>query len=128
MELLILLGLAIIIAGVRYEIRAVRAVRRRRRTLAARAAARALGLAAPAATLAALLAVTGCTKAGATKPDLPSSTLVKPTIVYVDRDRYVPIRSDLVKPEAIAEGPLSQCPIVAADPGARATICSHGFL
>ncbi|HET7655746.1 MAG TPA: hypothetical protein VFK18_01965 [Luteimonas sp.] len=50
-----------------------------------------------------------------TKPDLPGEVLVKPTIVYVDRYVYVPIKAELTRTEPIAEGPLSQCPAVAAD-------------
>lgn len=115
MELLVLLGLAVIVAGIRHEIRAARARRRRARALASRAAtARHQGPVVVVATLIAL-ALCGCNKVGATKPDLPPSTLVKPTVVYVDRYVYVPIRSDLLKTEPVAEGPLAQCPIVAAD-------------
>jgi hypothetical protein len=115
MELLIVLGLAFIVAAVRHEIRAWRVARRRRRAQGARASAQVSAPAVVVTTLLAMLVLAGCNKAGTVKPDLPDSTLVRPTIVYVDRDRYVPIRADLVKPEPVAEGPLSQCPLVARD-------------
>lgn len=53
----------------------------------------------------------GC-KAAPVKADLPRN-LIKPTIVYVDRYVYVPIKSALTEEQPIAEGPLDQCPIVA---------------
>jgi hypothetical protein len=58
-----------------------------------------------------VLLLTGCP--GQTKADLPKDTVVKPTIVYVDRDVYVPIKSELTREQPIADGPLDQCPIVA---------------
>lgn len=64
--------------------------------------------------LLALALLAGCVGKTA-KPDLPGEVLVKPTIVYVDRYVYVPIRAELTRTEPIAEGPLSQCPAVAAD-------------
>lgn len=60
---------------------------------------------------AALLALTACH--GAVKPDLPH-TIIQPSIVYVDRYVYVPIKAALTQQQPIAEGPLSQCPDVAA--------------
>lgn len=63
--------------------------------------------------LIAIAVLAGCAGKGA-KPDLPGEMLVKPTIVYVDRYVYVPIRSELTRTAQIAEGPLSQCPVVAA--------------
>lgn len=49
------------------------------------------------------------------RPDLPDAAMVaKPTLVYVDRYVYVPIDPDLTREELIAEGPLSQCPDIAA--------------
>ncbi len=62
----------------------------------------------------------GCANKAA-KPDLPGEVLVKPTIVYVDRYVYVPIKAELTRTEPIAEGPLSQCPAVAADRKAALT-------
>lgn len=56
--------------------------------------------------------LTGCP--GTVKPDLPTSTVVKPSIVYVDRYVYVPIKGELTIEQPIAEGPLSQCPDVGA--------------
>lgn len=51
----------------------------------------------------------------ALKPDLPGAGMVvKPEIVYVDHDIYVPIKPELTREEPIAEGPLSQCPDVGA--------------
>ena len=63
------------------------------------------------ATMVALLA--GCP--GMVKPDLPTATVVKPSIVYVDRYIYVPIKKELTRKQPIAEGPLSECPLVARD-------------
>ena len=64
--------------------------------------------------LIALVALTACGRKGMVKPDLPDATPVAPTIVYVDRVRYVAVPKNLVEEEPIAEGPLSQCPDVAA--------------
>lgn len=113
MEIFILLGILTILAGVRYELRAWRTVRRRRRTLAARtAAARAVVAPVVVAVLFALLA--GCGRKDV-KPNLPDAgTVVAPKVVYVDRYVYVRIKSELTQEEPIAEGPLSQCPAVAA--------------
>lgn len=62
----------------------------------------------------ATLLLAGCNRHDV-KPDLPGAgTVVKPQIVYVDRYVYVSIKDDLTQEEPIAEGPLSQCPIVAA--------------
>lgn len=62
----------------------------------------------------ALVALTACGKKSLVKPDLPDATPVAPTIVYVDRVRYVHVPKALVEEQPIAEGPLSQCPDVAA--------------
>jgi hypothetical protein len=49
------------------------------------------------------------------KPDLPTAaTIVQPRVIYVDRVRYVAIKSELTIEQPIAEGPLSQCPDVGA--------------
>ena len=63
---------------------------------------------------AAVAIAAGCAKRGMVKPDLPDATPVAPTIVYVDRVRYVAVPKNLVEEEPIAEGPLSMCPDVAA--------------
>lgn len=60
----------------------------------------------------ALLALTGC---HGTRPDLPAGTVVKPELVQVNREIYVRVPAELTDPLPIAEGPLSQCPAVAAD-------------
>lgn len=61
----------------------------------------------------ALLVLTACNRHDR-KPDLPTAdTIVQPTIVYVDRVRYVQIKPELTQEQPIAEGPLSQCPVVA---------------
>lgn len=113
MEIFILLGSLVILAGIRYELRAWRTVRRRRRLLAARASARAVAAPLAVAVLFALLA--GCGRKDV-KPNLPGAgTVVAPKVVYVDRYVYVRIKSELTQAEPIAEGPLSQCPAVAAD-------------
>lgn len=49
------------------------------------------------------------------KPDLPPSCPVAVAeVTVVERRVYVPIERALTQREPIAEGPLSQCPIVAA--------------
>jgi predicted small lipoprotein YifL len=64
--------------------------------------------------LALVVLLAGCGRKHVVKQDLPDSTPVAPTIVYVDRVRYVPVPKRLVEELPIAEGPLSQCPDVAA--------------
>lgn len=59
-------------------------------------------------------AVSGCNSKGELKPDLPGSTPVAPRIFYVDRVRYVQVPANLTQELPIAEGPLAQCPDVAA--------------
>lgn len=64
--------------------------------------------------IAAALLLAACHR-GSLKPDLPGpGTVVKPEIVYVDRYIYVDIPAALTEELPIAEGPLSQCPDVAA--------------
>lgn len=58
--------------------------------------------------------LTACGQKRLVKPDLPDATPIAPTIVYVDRVRYVAVPKTLVEEQPIAEGPLSQCPDVAA--------------
>lgn len=41
-------------------------------------------------------------------------TVVEPRIVYVDRTVYVEVPPDFTDQHPIAEGPLAQCPVVAA--------------
>lgn len=69
----------------------------------------------PAIAIAALLAatLTGCPRN--TKPDLPGGTVVMPKVVTVTREVYVRVPAELTDALPIAEGPLSQCPMVAAD-------------
>lgn len=68
--------------------------------------------------LVALVLLAGCNKA--VKPDLPGAgTIVKPEIVIVPRNIYVPIPGELTQEQPIAEGPLAQCPAVAADRKAK---------
>lgn len=61
-----------------------------------------------------LLALAACRKD--VQPDLPPSC---PTAVaevtVVERRVYVPIERSLTQRERIAEGPLAQCPMVAAE-------------
>ena len=73
--------------------------------------------------LAVAAAVTGCTQAPV-KPDLPPATVIKPQIVYVDRYVYVPIKEPLTDPHSIAEGPLAECPAVAAARKAELVKCN----
>lgn len=48
--------------------------------------------------------------------DLPPACPVgSPAVQIVERRIYVGISSELTAPEPIAEGPLSECPIVAAE-------------
>ena len=49
------------------------------------------------------------------KPDLPGSVVVKPVPVQVKVREYVRVPDALTDPLPIAEGPLSQCPMVAAE-------------
>lgn len=61
-----------------------------------------------------VLAFAGCSKQ-VRKPDLPPvGAVVVPEVVTVVRERYVRIRPELTAQHPIAEGPLSQCPDVAA--------------
>ncbi len=61
-----------------------------------------------------LLATTACRKD--TKPDLPPSCPVAVSeVTVVERRVYVPVEPVLTRPEPIAEGPLAQCPMVAAE-------------
>lgn len=61
-----------------------------------------------------VLLMTGC--AGkTTKPDVPRGIIVKPKLVEVVRTEYVRVPAELTDPLPIAEGPLSLCPLVAAD-------------
>jgi hypothetical protein len=56
---------------------------------------------------------TGCARD--TKPDVPHGVIVKPKVVTVTRTEYVRVPAELTDPLPIAEGPLSQCPMVAAE-------------
>ena len=69
----------------------------------------------PAIAIAALLviALAGCDRLR--KPDLPGGTTVMPKVVTVTREVYVRVPAELTDALPIAEGPLSQCPMVAAD-------------
>lgn len=68
----------------------------------------------------ALALLTGC-PGKARKPDLPGSTVVKPTAVLVEREVYVAIPANLTQERPIAEGPLERCWFVAADRKAELT-------
>lgn len=60
-----------------------------------------------------MVAAAGCRKD--IKPDLPDGPAVAPTIVYVDRVRYVAIPANLTAEQPIAEGALTVCPDVASE-------------
>lgn len=61
-----------------------------------------------------MLAAAGC--AGkTTKPDIPRGIIVQPKVVTVTRTEYVRVPAELTDPLPIAEGSLSQCPMVAAE-------------
>lgn len=49
------------------------------------------------------------------KPELPGNVIVKPELVTVERKVYVQVPAELTDPLPVAEGPLSLCPLVAAD-------------
>lgn len=68
----------------------------------------ALGLA-----LIALLAA--CGRTAGVKPDVPRGVIVQPKVVTVTREVHVRVPAELTDPLPIAEGPLSQCPMVAAE-------------
>lgn len=59
------------------------------------------------------LLATGCGRKDI-KPDLPTGVVIKPQAVTVTRTVYVTVPAELTDPLPIAEGPLSQCPDVAA--------------
>lgn len=61
----------------------------------------------------ALLVLTGCPRQ-ARKPDLPTGVIVKPHAIPVTRTEYVNVPEEYTDPLPIAEGPLAQCPDVAA--------------
>lgn len=54
------------------------------------------------------------TACGNTRPDVPRGVIVTPKVVEVVRTEYVRVPAELTDPLPIAEGPLSQCPAVAA--------------
>lgn len=60
-----------------------------------------------------VIALAGCNRVR--KPDLPGGVIVKPQVVTVTREVYVRVPAELTDPLPIAEGPLAQCPMVAAD-------------
>lgn len=63
--------------------------------------------------LLATVALAACQRGGH-KPDLPEGPAVLPEAITVERVRYVSIPAHLTQEQPIAEGPLSQCPDVAA--------------
>lgn len=60
-----------------------------------------------------VIALAGCDRMR--KPDLPGGVIVKPQVVTITREVYVRVPAELTDPLPIAEGPLAQCPMVAAD-------------
>lgn len=60
-----------------------------------------------------VLALTGC-PGKLRKPELPQCA-VAPELQVVERHVYVPLPKRLTTPEPIAEGPLSECPMVARE-------------
>lgn len=60
-----------------------------------------------------ILLAAGCRKD--TRPDIPRGIVVQPKVVTVTRTEYVRVPAELTDPLPVAEGPLSQCPMVAAD-------------
>lgn len=61
-----------------------------------------------------VLLVAGCA-GNTTKPDIPRGVIVQPKVVEVVRTEYVRVPAELTDPLPVAEGPLSQCPLVAAE-------------
>jgi hypothetical protein len=61
-----------------------------------------------------VLLVAGCAGKAA-KPDVPRGVIVQPKVVEVVRTEYVRVPAELTDPLPVAEGPLSQCPLVAAE-------------
>lgn len=61
-----------------------------------------------------VLLLAGCAGKG-TKPDIPRGIIVQPKVVEVVRKEYVNVPPTYTDPLPIAEGPLSQCPVVAAE-------------
>lgn len=61
-----------------------------------------------------IVLVAGCAGKN-TKPDVPRGVIVQPKLVEVVRTEYVRVPAELTDPLPIAEGPLSQCPLVAAE-------------
>lgn len=68
---------------------------------------------APVIALLLCLCLTGCH--GLRKPNLPGGVIVKPQVVTITREVYVRVPAELTDQLPIAEGPLSQCPMVAAE-------------
>ncbi|MEN1942660.1 hypothetical protein WCE55_02210 [Luteimonas sp. MJ293] len=66
--------------------------------------------------LAAVALVPACKTNTGHVADLPPACLIgTPEVQIVERRIYVGISSEFTTPEPIAEGPLSECPAVAAD-------------
>ena len=61
-----------------------------------------------------VLLTAGCAGKG-TKPDVARGVIVQPKLVEVVREVYVRVPAELTDPLPIAEGPLSLCPMVAAE-------------
>lgn len=70
----------------------------------------------------ALLAACATTPPGPVLPD--GQTAVQPVVRVIERYVYVPITPDLTGLEPVAEGPLSQCPQVAAQRRAALEKCN----
>lgn len=69
-------------------------------------------------------ALAACGK-GNVKPDLPDpGTAVRPEVVVVEKIVYVPVPARLTRLEPIAEGPLSECPVVARERRAALERCN----
>lgn len=68
----------------------------------------------PAIALLLVFALSACNRQDR-KPDVPRGVIVQPKVITVTRTEYVRVPAELTDPLAIAEGPLSQCPLVAAE-------------
>lgn len=70
-----------------------------------------------------VVVLTGCPRE-ATKPDVPRGVIVQPKVVTVTKYVYVRVPDRLTSILPIAEGPLSQCPDVAAARKAQLQRCN----
>ena len=66
-------------------------------------------------TIAAALLLAACRSTPDRQPDLPPPCPLTPVAQVVERRVYVPLPAEDTAPEPVAEGPLRECPRVAAE-------------